>query len=80
MLPVQQTAKMVGYSYNKYECWSRASVSDMHACMHIFTEVCLTMRALSGARCTDARPYTLQIKIGTANAHIVDLASDMNVG
>ena len=37
----------------------------MHACMHMFTEVCLTMRALSGARCTDARPYTLQIKICT---------------
>ena len=28
---VQQTAQMVGYCYNKYECWSGASVSDMHA-------------------------------------------------
>ena len=23
---------MVGYCYNKYECWSSASVSDMRAC------------------------------------------------
>ena len=23
---------MVGYCYNKYECWSRAIVSDMQAC------------------------------------------------
>ena len=29
------------------------------------TEANSTMRALSGARCTDARLYTLRIKIGT---------------
>ena len=31
LLQVQQTAQMVGYCYNKYVCWSSASVSDMHA-------------------------------------------------
>ena len=30
---------MVRYCYNKYECWSGASVSDMHACMHKFTDM-----------------------------------------
>ena len=39
LLHVQQTAQMVGYSYIKYECWSGASVSDMHACMHMFTDM-----------------------------------------
>ena len=39
LLQVQQTAQMVGYCYNKYECWSGASVSDMHACMHMFTDM-----------------------------------------
>ena len=29
---LEQTAQMFGYCYNKYECWSGASVSDMHAC------------------------------------------------
>ena len=24
---------------NKYECWSGASVSDMHACRHKFTDM-----------------------------------------
>ena len=37
LLQVHQTAQMVGYCYNKYECWS--SVSDMHACMHTFTDM-----------------------------------------
>ena len=32
LVQVQQTAQMFGYCYNKYECWSGASVSDMHAC------------------------------------------------
>ena len=36
---VQQTAPMVGYCNNKYECWSGASVSDMHACRHKFTHM-----------------------------------------
>ena len=35
----RQTAQMVGYCYNEYECWSGASVSDMHACMHKFTDM-----------------------------------------
>ena len=35
---VQQTAHIVGYCYNKYVCWSGASVSDMHACRNTFTE------------------------------------------
>ena len=39
LLQVQQTAQMVGYCYNKYVCWSGASVSDMHACMHKFTDM-----------------------------------------
>ena len=39
LLQVQQTAQMVGYYYNKYECWSSASVSDMHACRYEFTEM-----------------------------------------
>ena len=39
LLQVQQTAQMVGYCYNKYKCWSGASVSDMHACMHKFTDM-----------------------------------------
>ena len=39
LLQVQQTAQMVGYCYNKYECWSGASVSDMHACMHMFIDM-----------------------------------------
>ena len=30
-IPVWYT-KMVGYYYNKYECWFSASVSDMYAC------------------------------------------------
>ena len=30
---------MVGYCYNKYECLSGASVSDMHACMREFTDM-----------------------------------------
>ena len=30
---------MVGYCYNKYECWSGASVKDMHASMHKFTHM-----------------------------------------
>ena len=34
---MQQTAEMVGYCYNKYVCWSGASVSDIHACRHKFT-------------------------------------------
>ena len=38
VLQVQQTAQMVGYCYNKYVCWSGASLSDMHACRHKFTE------------------------------------------
>ena len=40
LLQVQQTAvcQMVGYCYNKYVCRSGASVSDMHACRHKFTE------------------------------------------
>ena len=38
-LQVQQTAQMVGYCYSKYECWSGASVSDMHSCMHKFTDM-----------------------------------------
>ena len=37
LLQVQQTAQKVGYCYNKYVCWSGASVSDMHACRHKFT-------------------------------------------
>ena len=36
LVQVQQTAQMVGYCYNKYECWSGASVSDMHAYRSIF--------------------------------------------
>ena len=36
---LQQTAQNVGYCYNKYECWSGASVSDMHSCMHMFTNM-----------------------------------------
>ena len=32
LVQVQQTAQMFGYCYNKYECWSGASVSDTHAC------------------------------------------------
>ena len=32
LVKVQQTAQIVGYCYNKYVCWSGASVSDMHAC------------------------------------------------
>ena len=39
LLQVQKTAQMVGYCYNKYECLSGASVSDVHACMHMFTDV-----------------------------------------
>ena len=39
LLQVQQTAQIVGYCYNKYECWSGASVSDMHACMHMLTDI-----------------------------------------
>ena len=35
-MQVKQTAQMVGYCYNKYECWFHASVSDMHACRHKF--------------------------------------------
>ena len=42
LLQVQQTAHMVGYCYNKYECWSGAIVSDMHACMHMFTAAIVT--------------------------------------
>ena len=30
---------MVRYCYNNYECWSGASVSDMYACMHKFTDM-----------------------------------------
>ena len=37
LLQVQQTAQIVGYCYKKYECWSGASVLDMHACRHKFT-------------------------------------------
>ena len=33
---MQQTVEMVGYCYNKYVCWSGASVSDIHACRHKF--------------------------------------------
>ena len=36
LVQVQQTAQMVGYCYNKYECWSGASVSDIHACRSKF--------------------------------------------
>ena len=50
----------------------------------MISEGSLTMRALSGAHCTNARLYTLHIKIGTRtsaqgplNARIVQLASDM---
>ena len=32
LVQVQQTAHIVGYCYNKYECWSVAVVSDMDAC------------------------------------------------
>ena len=32
----RQPAQMVEYCYNKYECWSGASVSDMHACRSKF--------------------------------------------
>ena len=32
-------AQMVGYCNNKCECWSGASVSDMHAYMHMFTDM-----------------------------------------
>ena len=39
LLQVQQTAQLVGYCYNKYVCWFGASVSDMHACMHKFTDM-----------------------------------------
>ena len=39
LLQVQQTVQMVRDCYNKYECWSVASVSDMHACMHMFTDM-----------------------------------------
>ena len=39
LLQVQQTALMIGYCYNKYECWSGACVSDMRACMHRFTDM-----------------------------------------
>ena len=39
LLQVQQTAQMVGYCYNKYEYWSGASVPDMHACRHKFTDM-----------------------------------------
>ena len=31
-MQVQQTAHMIGYCYNKNECWSGAIVSDMHDC------------------------------------------------
>ena len=30
---------MVGYCFNKYECWSGASVLDMHAGRHKFTDI-----------------------------------------
>ena len=36
LVQVQQTAQMVEYCYNKYECWSGVSVSDMHACRSKF--------------------------------------------
>ena len=39
LLQVQTTAQMVGYCYNKYECWTGASVSDVHACRHKFTDM-----------------------------------------
>ena len=39
LLQVQTTAQMVGYCYNKYECWSVASVSGVHACRHKFTDM-----------------------------------------
>ena len=42
LLQVQLTAQMVGYCYNKYKCWSGAIVSDMHACMHMFTAAIVT--------------------------------------
>ena len=35
------------------------------------------MRALSGARCTDARLYTLRIKIGRAGEGISEPLSDI---
>ena len=38
LLQVQQTAQMVGYCYNKYKCWSGASVSDI--CINKFTDTC----------------------------------------
>ena len=31
---------MVGYCYNKYECWSGSSVLDMHACGSKFKVKC----------------------------------------
>ena len=39
VLQVQQTAHMVGYCYNKCECWYVVVVSDMHACRHKFTDM-----------------------------------------
>ena len=39
LLQVQQTSQMVGYCYSKYECWSSASISDMHACVRKFTDM-----------------------------------------
>ena len=31
-MQVQQTSHIVGYCYNKYECWSVAAVSELHDC------------------------------------------------
>ena len=36
---------MVGYYYNKYECWSGASVSHMHDCMYKFTDMTFCLDA-----------------------------------
>ena len=44
----KQTAQMVRYCYNKYECCSIASVSDMHACMHKFTDMTTVKDMVNG--------------------------------
>ena len=48
-------------------------------------EASSTMREVSGARCTDARLYTLRIKVGTRTTSarercIVELASGTSAG
>ena len=35
-MQVQKTAHMIGYCYNKYECWPSAIVSGMRACRFKF--------------------------------------------